>query len=85
MTFATKPDTIQRMNEQDQDNLRFLMTSSEDELAIWYNQTSEDDIEYAMELLASALNEIKLQATDRWDHVEDVTDAMSVLSKFTLH
>lgn len=73
------------MNEQDQDNLRFLMTSSEDELAIWYNQTSEDDIEYAMELLASALYEIKLQATDRWDHVDDVADAMSVLSKFTLH
>jgi hypothetical protein len=61
------------------------MTSSEDELAIWYNQTSDDDVEYAMELLGMALNEIKTQATDRWDHVEDVTDAMSVLSKFTLH
>ena len=73
------------MNEHDQRNLRFLMTSSEDELAVWYDQTSEDDIAYAMELLASALNEIKSQATEHWDHVENVSDAKAVLSKFTLH
>lgn len=39
------------MNRHDQDNLKFLLTRSPDELRAWYNSVSDDDLLYAKELM----------------------------------
>jgi hypothetical protein len=39
------------MNSNDRANLEFLMNLSVEGLATWYDQASNDDIEYANELL----------------------------------
>jgi len=39
------------MNQRDRDNLNFLLQATPESLAAWYAQASEDDLEYADELL----------------------------------
>ena len=41
------------MNQRDTNNLNFLRNLSPEALLAWYEQASEDDIEYAGELLAA--------------------------------
>lgn len=41
------------MNQRDQENLNFLLSVGEAGLREWYDQASEDDIEYAQELLSA--------------------------------
>lgn len=80
------------MTLNDRNNLRFLMKSAPEQLAEWYRTASADDIEYAMELLTAARNELmvnEMKAMDRelkkLDRIIDVSDAKTLLSKFTLH
>jgi hypothetical protein len=40
------------MNQRDQANLEFLLNLTPQRLAAWYAQASEDDIQYATELLS---------------------------------
>ena len=40
------------MNQRDQANLEFLLNLTPRRLTAWYAQASEDDIQYATELLA---------------------------------
>lgn len=40
------------MDEYDRENLNFLMTVGAAGLREWYSQASQDDIEYAQELLS---------------------------------
>lgn len=68
------------------------MKSAPEQLAEWYRTASADDIEYAMELLTAARNELmvnEMKAMDRelkkLDRIIDVSDAKTLLSKFTLH
>jgi hypothetical protein len=39
------------MNQRDRDNLNFLLQATSESLSAWYAQASEDDLEYADELL----------------------------------
>ena len=39
------------MNAHDRNNLMFLMHASKEQLAIWSLTVTEDDLDYAMELL----------------------------------
>ena len=39
------------MNSQDQANLKFLLSASQEQLFTWYTAASDDDIVYASELL----------------------------------
>lgn len=39
------------MNAHDKGNLEFLLSLGEQGLANWYNQASDDDVQYAAELL----------------------------------
>jgi hypothetical protein len=39
------------MNDYDRNNLMFLMHASKEQLAIWSLTVTEDDLDYAMELL----------------------------------
>jgi hypothetical protein len=56
-----------------------------DQLAHWYATASMDDIAYAMELLTKAREEQSAKAMNKFDRVDDLSQAKEVLSKFTLH
>ena len=43
------------MKKRDKKNLKFLLGLDENGLRTWYDQATEDDIEYASELLAAAM------------------------------
>lgn len=46
------------MDKQDRDNLDFLLNSDPDTLFVWYNTVSQDDLEYAEELLEKYSKEL---------------------------
>jgi hypothetical protein len=50
------------MNDHDRNNLNFLLTIDPETFTEWYDQTDEDDREYAQELLALAAEELREQA-----------------------
>lgn len=70
------------MNEYDYNNLQFLLNATEDTLRQWFEVVSEDDKEYAMELLQTAQGEILYFRMQYEEDVSDLTEARNVLSKF---
>lgn len=70
------------MNPNDKNNLDFLLNSSQESISVWYDQASEDDIQYAVELMNRAALEFEL-LTDPVPQV-DLTEANAVLAKFRL-
>ena len=72
------------MNDWDKNNLNFIMSLSSKEFDDWYECLDDDDIKYAMELLAQARAEVAEQSASRLDTIEDITDAKNILGKFTL-
>jgi hypothetical protein len=70
------------MNPHDKDNLNFLLNSSRETIALWFNQADADDIKYADELLAKAEVEFAMLIED--EVLTDLTLANSVLSKFRI-
>jgi hypothetical protein len=74
------------MNDHDRGNLRFLMTADETAMQEWYNQVSQDDIDYALELLQMANAELTVKEMELAEANEqlDLTQAQVILSRFTL-
>ena len=73
------------MNKHDEDNLRFLLTVSPETLRDWYNSVSQDDIDYAKELLdAAEINMGLLIEPIQYDEKIDCSVAKQYLTKFTL-
>ena len=72
------------MNNWDQNNLNFILGLNEDEFEDWYATLSDDDMDYAMELLKTARTEIAMELASLNDDIEDVSDAANVLKQFTL-
>jgi hypothetical protein len=78
------------MNEHDRDNLMFILTSPQEVLRDWWDTIDELDKIYALELLQKYREELSTseQYYDAFKKAEnknmDVTEAKSVLKKFTL-
>ena len=72
------------MNDHDRSNLQFILSLDEDGFDKWTATLSEDDVDYALELLKSARTEVMMQAVSLTDEVEDTSDAMDVLKGFML-
>lgn len=80
------------MNPHDQKNLEFLMSITPEILRDWYNTVSQEDVDYAMELLTLASAELDrtalVQAAKECvalnDENIDCSTAKTLLSKFTL-
>ena len=49
------------MNQHDRDNLDFLLNATPEIIQDWYEQMSDDDIEYAFELLEAYSQELMLK------------------------
>jgi DnaJ-domain-containing protein 1 len=69
------------MSEYDLANLRFLITISKESFDRWLASASNDDVEYALELLE---NHRALSVQFR-DDVKDVSEAKRMLTKFALN
>ena len=72
------------MNPHDLNNVRYIMSLNDDEFSQWADTLNDDDLEYAMEILRAARSENVRQELELLDEIEDTTQAMSILSKFTL-
>ena len=74
------------MNNWDKNNLQFILSLDENQFDEWYSSISDDDADYAMELLKAARAEVAMQIAELYDNtVEDnLSDAKEVLGRFTL-
>ena len=75
------------MNSFDRENLNFLLTASKKDMDEWYHYATQDDLDYAIELIRAARTELELQELELIDSEvgdNDLTEARTVLAKFTL-
>jgi len=72
------------MNDWDKNNIQFILSLDEEGFEDWYATLDTDDMDYALELLKQARTEVNMQLVSLHDDIEDVSDASSVLKKFTL-
>ena len=59
------------MKKRDRKNLKFLLALDESGLKAWYDQATEDDIEYASELLATAMLASKSKQSTAMRHTHE--------------
>jgi hypothetical protein len=72
------------MNDHDRNNLQFILSLDEKAYDEWTASLSEDDVDYALELLKAARTEVMMQAASFADEVEDCTEANAILKGFML-
>jgi hypothetical protein len=75
------------VNKHDRDNLQFLLSADKKTMDSWYRTVSEYDVEYALELLQLYRTELELRELEIIDTEagSDMSEAHSVLTRFTLH
>lgn len=73
------------MNKHDRDNYLFIMSLTPQQFEEWYATISDDDAEYALELIRTARLELIEQSHTLIDEVDDLSDAQLVLAKFMLN
>lgn len=75
------------MNEWDLDNLMFFLGTDEEDFQAWFDQASNDDIDYALNLFLQRRRELinrGLKEHEHYPEVKDFTDAKNVLKKFMI-
>jgi hypothetical protein len=72
------------MNNHDRSNLQFILSLDEKSYDKWTASLSEDDVDYALELLKAARTEAMMHIAQLADEVEDTTEANSLLKGFML-
>ena len=75
------------MDKWDLDNVQFLLNEDEQTIKEWYATVSEDDIQYALEILAAYRNELALRELELMDDVDDsmMVEAGQVLARVMYH
>jgi hypothetical protein len=72
------------MNDHDRSNLQFILSLDEKSYDEWTASLTEDDVDYALELLKAARTEAMMHIAQLADDVEDTTEANSILKGFML-
>ena len=75
------------MNDFDRENVNFLLNASKEDMEDWYLHATEDDYNYALEIIRRARTELEMQELELIDgeiEYDDLIEARSVLSKFAL-
>lgn len=72
------------MNDWDRNNLHWILDADEDTLNDFYSWATDDDIQYALELVQTAKAELIAQEIELMDAVDDVNQARDVLRQFQL-
>lgn len=72
------------MNQRDKNNLEFIMNLSESQIKTWWNSISEDDRDYALELINNHRKELAARSINYAIDLEIVNldAARKVLSKW---
>ncbi len=69
------------MKQQDLDNLGFLMNLSEEDFDQWLELASDDDVEYALEIIQHAKKDYLMKELEILDSVEDeLSEAKDVIN-----
>jgi len=70
------------MNQWDMDNLTWIRSAPEEEFQEWMKQASDDEIRYALELLAMARKQMSDEMTYLNDYeIVDFTDAKALIGR----
>jgi hypothetical protein len=71
------------MNDWDRDNYLFIMKSTAENFEAWLDQATNDDIDYALKLLAMARTEIAVQSMEIMDTATniDCTEANLIINR----
>jgi hypothetical protein len=70
------------MNEWDMDNLAWIRSASDEEFDEWMKQASDDEIRYALGLLALAKKQMSDEITYLNDYeILDFTDAKALIER----
>ena len=71
------------MNNWDRDNLNFILKSNESEFHEWMQTVSNDDVAYALELLAQHKTELVVAEMELHESAEqlDCTEALSFINR----
>ena len=75
------------MNKHDRDNLQFIISLNDEQFDDWASEMTNDDIQYAIEILQAARMELveQEQSLMEFDLADsDLAEARSVLQKFRL-
>jgi hypothetical protein len=92
MSSRKKQIEEQRMNEWDRDNLNFIMSCSNEEFQAWFDQATDDDITYALELIVQSRCELLEQEFEVFNRESErlmlkhgkYPEASAILNKFLL-
>jgi len=66
------------LSQEDQDNLRFLLTVDKETLQDWFNTVSDEDIEYAVTLLEMFRMELIDEAAEKGS-LQESTNVLSYI------
>lgn len=69
------------MNRRDRENLKFLLTVSEESFNDWLSKADNDDVEYALELIKKAKLEYMVKELELTDEVPNFNEAKVVIDK----
>lgn len=72
------------LDPRDADNLAFLLLSSDTELNDWRSQCTDDDVEYALELLQGAYSRVLELSSPYYTTPVGFDSARDVLARFRL-
>jgi len=74
------------MNKYDRSQFNFIMSLTDEQFEEWAQTSSQDDIQYAMELIMQARTEAAVLEQELLDQLEDsdLAEANAVLKKFML-
>ena len=74
------------MNKHDRSNVDYILSLTDDQLQEWFESISEDDRDYAVELLRMARTELTIKAYDLIENqiaaMGQYTTAKKVLAKY---
>jgi len=69
------------MNPRDLDNFNYMMSLNEAEFDEWLLTISNDDVNYAMELIQVRREELAMAELGLSDEVGDFTEALAVINR----
>ena len=69
------------MNDWDRDNLNFIMNASKAELNAFYDECDAEDLRYLSSLVTQELSKLHLEVAERFDEVESLDEANTILNK----
>lgn len=72
------------MNDWDRNNLEFILSLTTEQFDKWYSSISQDDVDYAIEIMSRARLETNERISEIFGEGDDLALARSVLANFTL-